>query len=356
MSITIIHRETVIDITRSPFNARADGATDSWQSFQDAFEEAANRGGAIIDGLSGSFFLDTATHGPLISDAYANVTLRGQGWNSTELLCSGPFLDARNSSDNWTIDGLHIKSNAATNTDDGIVVDYPRRWLITRCQFEGFGNDSVRFEGGLQSELVFNRFFAKDASNTNGHAGVYITETGAAVVATTMRSIHNYVATGKQYGLLSYRVNDSIWSSDIVENCDIGMSFARCSGELHYPYTESIGTTSIELLDCSKLFRTGGRFYSGPTEVDITWSGTASSDRYTTQFGTGSYYNDHTLGRDVTIGRNGRIGGSLSVGTYELMTNTTEPATPTGGGVFWVEGGALKYKGSSGTVTTLASA
>lgn len=30
--------------------------------------------------------------------------------------------------------------------------------------------------------------------------------------------------------------------------------------------------------------------------------------------------------------------------------------TPTGGGVLYVEGGALKYKGSSGTVTTLASA
>lgn len=32
------------------------------------------------------------------------------------------------------------------------------------------------------------------------------------------------------------------------------------------------------------------------------------------------------------------------------------PATPTGGGVMYVESGALKYKGSSGTVTTLAAA
>ncbi len=37
-----------------------------------------------------------------------------------------------------------------------------------------------------------------------------------------------------------------------------------------------------------------------------------------------------------------------------FLTNTTEPATPTGGGIFWVEGGALKYKGSAGTVSTLA--
>ena len=37
--------------------------------------------------------------------------------------------------------------------------------------------------------------------------------------------------------------------------------------------------------------------------------------------------------------------------------NTTAPAiNPTAGGFLWVEGGALKYRGSSGTVTTLAAA
>lgn len=40
-----------------------------------------------------------------------------------------------------------------------------------------------------------------------------------------------------------------------------------------------------------------------------------------------------------------------------LIANvSTVPATPTGGGVFYVEGGALKYKGSSGTVTVIAPA
>jgi hypothetical protein len=35
---------------------------------------------------------------------------------------------------------------------------------------------------------------------------------------------------------------------------------------------------------------------------------------------------------------------------------SAEPATPSGGGVFYVQDGALKYKGSSGTVTTIANA
>lgn len=39
-----------------------------------------------------------------------------------------------------------------------------------------------------------------------------------------------------------------------------------------------------------------------------------------------------------------------------FVANSTAPATPTGGGVFWVEAGALKYKGSAGTITTVAPA
>ena len=40
----------------------------------------------------------------------------------------------------------------------------------------------------------------------------------------------------------------------------------------------------------------------------------------------------------------------------QFIANSSEPATPTGGGILFVASGALKYKGSSGTVTTLAAA
>lgn len=49
----------------------------------------------------------------------------------------------------------------------------------------------------------------------------------------------------------------------------------------------------------------------------------------------------------------------MSNGTFAprmYLENTTAPGTPTGGGILYVESGALKYKGSSGTVTTLAAA
>ncbi len=50
---------------------------------------------------------------------------------------------------------------------------------------------------------------------------------------------------------------------------------------------------------------------------------------------------------------NNRFTGQASVG---FIPNTSEPDKPTGGGVRYVEAGALKYKGSNGTVTVLAPA
>ena len=38
------------------------------------------------------------------------------------------------------------------------------------------------------------------------------------------------------------------------------------------------------------------------------------------------------------------------------ISNGSEPSTPSGGGILFVENGALKYKGSSGTVSPLANA
>jgi hypothetical protein len=55
------------------------------------------------------------------------------------------------------------------------------------------------------------------------------------------------------------------------------------------------------------------------------------------------------------IGLNTTDFGS-GVGVFAMADGTAPSGTPTGGGVIYVESGALKYKGSSGTVTTLGVA
>jgi hypothetical protein len=58
---------------------------------------------------------------------------------------------------------------------------------------------------------------------------------------------------------------------------------------------------------------------------------------------------------NVGIGTTAQFGSGAKV--IGIANATTVPTTnPTGGGVLYVEGGALKYRGSSGTVTTIANA
>jgi len=58
---------------------------------------------------------------------------------------------------------------------------------------------------------------------------------------------------------------------------------------------------------------------------------------------------------NVGVGVETQFGGGQRV--LGIGNATTVPASnPTGGGVLYVESGALKYRGSSGTVTTIANA
>jgi len=64
----------------------------------------------------------------------------------------------------------------------------------------------------------------------------------------------------------------------------------------------------------------------------------------------------------MRLDNNGNLGiGTTSFGTSAVgvigIANGTAPTTSPGGmGQLYVEGGALKYRGSSGTVTTIANA
>lgn len=60
--------------------------------------------------------------------------------------------------------------------------------------------------------------------------------------------------------------------------------------------------------------------------------------------------------KDGNIATGNMAIATSSVGTIHISNGTIPTANPTGGGVLYVENGALKYRGSSGTVTTIANA
>jgi hypothetical protein len=109
---------------------------------------------------------------------------------------------------------------------------------------------------------------------------------------------------------------------------------------------------------------------SSGTNVEARLSGTGSYSSILTLSGTNSFLiADNNLRFSVGGSERARITdtGNIGIGTIDqfgsgakvigIANATTVPTTnPTGGGVLYVEGGALKFRGSSGTVTTIANA
>jgi len=62
-----------------------------------------------------------------------------------------------------------------------------------------------------------------------------------------------------------------------------------------------------------------------------------------------------TAGLNIALFANGSYGSGAKV-LFMGNADTTPSGTPSGGGILYVDAGALKYKGSSGTVTTVGAA
>jgi hypothetical protein len=80
---------------------------------------------------------------------------------------------------------------------------------------------------------------------------------------------------------------------------------------------------------------------------------------YTAPSGTAGNAISFTQALTLDADGNLLLGGTATPGAkvMYIANATTVPASnPTGGGVLYVEAGALKYRGSSGTVTTIANA
>jgi len=90
-------------------------------------------------------------------------------------------------------------------------------------------------------------------------------------------------------------------------------------------------------------------------QLDALTPNQAKSYRATEFFG-GTF-----AGGSLAVSGNAGVGTSTQFGSgagvLGMANATTVPTTnPTGGGVIYVQSGALKYRGSSGTVTTIAPA
>lgn len=100
----------------------------------------------------------------------------------------------------------------------------------------------------------------------------------------------------------------------------------------------------------------------------LNQSGTASTANLAAIFGAAGADNSYmalspsngsiglSMTQNANLGLNGRsFGGGAGV-IFILNATTLPTSNPTGGGILYVDAGALKYRGSAGTITTIAVA
>ncbi len=123
--------------------------------------------------------------------------------------------------------------------------------------------------------------------------------------------------------------------------------------------TNNGGRSGI-FLDNLAILSTQGSTMANPSELSITNQG----DIMLNAAASGKEIFFETQGTEhLRIINTGNVGigtatptEKLHVNGRQFISNQSAPTTPTGGGIVYVEAGALKYIGSSGTITTLGVA
>lgn len=205
-----------------------------------------------------------------------------------------PLIDE--GTNNWhsaSSQGVY-STQGPTRFDD---IDYPT--IVNKMRVTGLGGFLVQPTAAQSDSTEIARFMRSETEATNPGAGIWaLLQTGAVVIDPT----------------------------------------ASGGGNVSGPFSTWSG---------------GGRSWSAVG----TGAGQDTGSNLTIDSGPGgSYLNlrnygvrvyDHTGAMQAVLGAGGG---------RHFLANGSAPNTPVGGGVIYVEGGALKYKGSSGTVTTIAPA
>ena len=141
----------------------------------------------------------------------------------------------------------------------------------------------------------------------------------------------------QQQGAGDYNAVALINTSGVhVQLIALANSIGRCGTITNHPFVFYVNSTDAVYVDTSFNLRPGGD--------------------NSQQLGTSTFRWSNTFTYNLTVGQNApSLGGGAGV---QFIGNaaTVPTSNPTGGGILYVEAGALKFRGSSGTVTTIAPA
>lgn len=282
----------VVTGSASTIDATAIGATTPDSG---AFTSLSSTGSTTLGDASGdAVTVNGATTFVNVSPTITPGTANGVAFlNGSKVLTTGSAL---------TFDGTKLTSGAFGNTGRRLEVN---------------GSEAL-FDGAGQFDLLMG---------DGGAAYMSLTTTNDA----TALKVRNYSGN-----------SDIAVFERTTGNVGIGTSSPGYKLDVSGQIRASVASSNAQL----RLERT-------TTSAGHSWLGASSSSLLEVL--------DSSFSTRLTLDSSGNLGlGGTSFGsgvTVFFLANATAPTSnPSGGGILYVEAGALKYRGSSGTVTTIANA
>lgn len=223
----------------------------------------------------------------------------------------------------------------------------------------------VRAQGALSTDIAFrvrNSADTRDIFNIRGNKTIELladtpaTNGGISIAAgayndATINFYDNFTTNLMRIdaanALIAVRGNASIRiGSNITGDGYLGM------------VTPSTNNRFLKLVDAfaNEYLSLGGNSYDGSGGISMTLKTTTNNNTNFITFSRSNNTNKFVISDQANVGI-GQDTFGTSAKFVLAMANATAPTTsPAGCGQLYVEGGALKYRGSSGTVTTIANA
>lgn len=215
--------------------------------------------------------------------------------------------------------------------------------VTTGTKNVGLGEGALGYlvSGSHNMAIGFGCFGVTTASaNTGlGSAAGSAISTGAHNTAMGFSALSNLTTGSYNVGVGSYALFGA-GASTAARNVGIGY-------QTGFALTTAVNNVLVG-------YQTGNALTTGSGNILIGYDLAASSVTVSNELNIGNtLYGDTSTGN---IGVGTQDYGSGTGGVIGIVDATAPSVTPVGGGVIYVEAGALKYKGSSGTITTLGVA
>lgn len=154
-------------------------------------------------------------------------------------------------------------------------------------------------------------------------------------------------------GAVQIEADHTTHTNEAISLLNVGSLTASSGTQLFSRFSSDIGQSGTAGYKILRVF--AGEVSNGSGEKAILAVDVNSETKFAVMSGSGSGAHTAGVGGNIGLNTTAQFGGGK--GVFGVANATTVPSSnPSGGGVLYCEAGALKYRGSSGTVTTLGVA